>query len=40
MRAPESLSLFMGPQPRRAKRLYFDVIPGTVEEYQQFPRSV
>ena len=30
---PESLSLYMYQQPRRAKRLYFDVIPKTVDEY-------
>ena len=30
---PESLSLFMYTQPRRAKRLFFDVIPKTVDEY-------
>ncbi len=30
---PESLSLFMYQSPRRAKRLYFDVIPRQVDEY-------
>jgi lysyl-tRNA synthetase class 1 len=30
---PESLSLFMFNQPRRAKRLYFDVIPRHVDDY-------
>ncbi|MGD9538040.1 MAG: lysine--tRNA ligase [Alphaproteobacteria bacterium] len=30
---PESLSLFMFNQPRRAKRLYFDVIPRSVDDY-------
>jgi lysyl-tRNA synthetase class 1 len=29
----ESLALYMYQQPRRAKRLYFDVIPKTVDEY-------
>lgn len=29
----ESLALFMYQQPRRAKRLYFDVIPKAVDEY-------
>jgi lysyl-tRNA synthetase class 1 len=29
----ESLSLYMHQQPRRAKRLYFDVIPRAVDEY-------
>ncbi|BBK44541.1 lysine--tRNA ligase [Allostella vacuolata] len=33
---PESLSLFMYQQPRRAKRLYFDVIPRAVDEYLTF----
>ena len=31
--SPESLSLFMYAQPRRAKRLYFDVIPRNVDDY-------
>jgi lysyl-tRNA synthetase class 1 len=30
---PESLSLFMYANPRRAKRLYFDVIPRHVDDY-------
>jgi lysyl-tRNA synthetase class 1 len=34
--APESLSLFMYREPKAAKRLYFDVIPRAVDEYQQF----
>jgi lysyl-tRNA synthetase class 1 len=29
----ESLSLYMFQSPRKAKRLYFDVIPRTVDEY-------
>ena len=33
---PESLSLFMYNKPREAKRLYFDVIPRHVDDYQQF----
>ena len=33
---PESLSLFMYQQPRRAKRLFFDVIPKAVDEYFAF----
>ncbi len=33
--SPESLSLFMYREPKAAKRLYFDVIPRTVDEYQQ-----
>jgi len=34
--SPESLALFMYREPRAAKRLYFDVIPRHVDEYQQF----
>lgn len=34
--SPESLSLFMYREPKAAKRLFFDVIPRTVDEYQQF----
>ena len=30
---PESLSQFMFHQPQRAKRLFFDVIPRTVDDY-------
>jgi lysyl-tRNA synthetase class 1 len=33
---PESLALYMQQQPRRAKRLYFDVIPRAVDEYLGF----
>jgi lysyl-tRNA synthetase class 1 len=33
---PESLSLFMYREPKAAKRLYFDVIPRHVDEYQQY----
>ncbi|MSO94104.1 MAG: lysine--tRNA ligase [Rhodospirillales bacterium] len=40
---PESLSLFMYQKPKTAKRLYFDVIPRTVDEYlahlEQFPKQ-
>lgn len=32
----ESLSLFMFQKPRTAKRLYFDVIPRTVDDYLTF----
>jgi lysyl-tRNA synthetase class 1 len=31
--SPESLGLFMFQKPRAAKRLFFDVIPKTVDEY-------
>jgi lysyl-tRNA synthetase class 1 len=34
--SPQSLSLYMYREPKAAKRLYFDVIPRTVDEYQQF----
>lgn len=34
--SPESLSLYMYQAPRKAKRLYFDVIPKTVDEYYSF----
>ncbi len=33
--SPESLSLLMYREPKAAKRLYFDVIPRHVDEYQQ-----
>jgi lysyl-tRNA synthetase class 1 len=33
---PDSLALFMYQKPRAAKRLYFDVIPRTVEDYLSF----
>jgi lysyl-tRNA synthetase class 1 len=33
--SPESLSLFMYREPKSAKRLYFDVIPRHMDEYQQ-----
>jgi len=32
----ESLALFMYQKPRAAKRLYFDVIPRAVDDYQSF----
>lgn len=31
--SPESLSLYMFQSPRKARRLYFDVIPKAVDEY-------
>jgi lysyl-tRNA synthetase, class I len=38
---PESLAFFMYQKPKAARRLYFDVIPRTVDDYlaelQQFP---
>ncbi len=34
--SPESLSSFMFQKPTAAKRLYFDVIPRTVDDYQGF----
>lgn len=33
---PESLALYMYQSPRKAKRLYFDVIPRQVDDYQTF----
>ncbi|MEH3116874.1 MAG: lysine--tRNA ligase [Methylorubrum populi] len=33
---PESLALFMYNKPREAKRLFFDVIPRHVDEYDNF----
>jgi len=34
--SPESLALYMYQNPRKAKRLYFDVIPKAVDEYYSF----
>ncbi len=34
--SPESLALFMYQKPAAAKRLYFDVIPRTVDDYLSF----
>ncbi|WP_417449093.1 lysine--tRNA ligase [Kordiimonas sp.] len=34
--SPESLSLYMFQSPKKAKRLYFDVIPKAVDEYHTF----
>src|SRR5580700_4549231 len=34
--SPESLALYMYREPKSAKRLYFDVIPRHVDDYQQF----
>jgi lysyl-tRNA synthetase class 1 len=33
---PESLSYYMYLSPRKAKRLYFDVIPRAIDDYQTF----
>ena len=39
--SPESLALFMYPNPKRAKKLYSEVVPNTVDEYlsliEKFP---
>ena len=39
--SPESLSLYMYPNPKRAKKLYSEVVPKTVDEYlslnQKYP---
>lgn len=37
--SPESLALFMYGKPRTAKRLYFDVIPKAMDEYDAFLRG-
>ncbi|MFS4438631.1 lysine--tRNA ligase [Paracoccaceae bacterium GXU_MW_L88] len=37
--SPESLSLFMYQKPKTSKRLYFDVIPKSVDEYHQHLRA-
>ncbi len=34
--SPESLALYMYPNPKRAKKLYFDVVPKTVDEYLSY----
>ena len=34
--SPESLSLYMYPNPRRAKKLYSEVVPKTVDEYLSY----
>ncbi|TNE61511.1 MAG: lysine--tRNA ligase [Alphaproteobacteria bacterium] len=34
--SPESLALYMYQAPKKAKRLYFDVIPKAVDEYYTF----
>ena len=31
--SPESLSMYMYQNPKRAKKLYFDVVPKAVDEY-------
>ena len=31
--SPESLSLYMYPNPKRAKKLYSEIVPKTVDEY-------
>ena len=41
--SPESLALYMYPNPKRAKKLYSDVVPKTVDEYlaflEKFPKQ-
>ncbi len=37
--APDTLALYMYQNPRKAKRLHFDVIPKAVEEYHSFLAS-
>jgi lysyl-tRNA synthetase, class I len=38
--SPESLSLFMYHKPKAAKKLFFDVIPKTMDEYLSFLSKV
>ena len=35
----ESLSLFMYNNPKRAKKLFFDIIPKTIDEYFSYQRN-
>ena len=41
--SPESLSLYMYPNPKRAKKLYSEVVPKTVDEYlsliEKYPKQ-
>jgi lysyl-tRNA synthetase class 1 len=37
--SPESLSLYMYSKPKTAKKLYFDIIPKTVDEYFTFAQK-
>ena len=37
---PHSLQLFMYSKPREAKKLYFDVIPRAVDDYQAFSTPI
>ena len=41
--SPESLSLYMYPNPKRAKKLYSEIVPKTVDEYlsliEKFPNQ-
>ena len=34
--SPESLALYMYPNPKRAKKLYAEVVPKTVDEYLSY----
>ena len=34
--SPESLSLYMYQNPKRAKKLYKEIVPKTVDEYLDF----
>ena len=38
--SPESLSLFMFQKPKSAKKLFFDVIPKSVDEYASFLKNI
>ena len=37
--SPESLSLYMYQNPKRAKKLYSEVVPKTVDEYLDFMKK-
>ena len=38
--SPESLALYMYPNPKRAKKLYSEVVPKTVDEYLSLLKNI
>ena len=38
--SPESLSLYMYPNPKRAKKLYSEIVPKTVDEYLSLWKNI
>ena len=38
--SPESLSLFMFQKPKSAKKLFFDIIPKSIDEYFSFYKKI